>query len=652
MLLLLLACKPTKDAGDDPVGDSGLDSAPCVLTTLWADADGDGYGDPTSSSEECEGVTGWAAARGDCDDTNALVNPGVDETCNGADDDCDGLIDGADDSLTDGSTLHEDRDGDGYGDADSTLIGCEGDGVTDDSDCDDDDPNAHPGATWYVDRDEDGYGDPTSAVVRCTAPPQHVADGTDCDDDSAEAHPGGIEVCDGVDNDCEESTSEAGAARFVSDDGVAVTMTSALSGSSSNTKLAELTTDGTLSICEGTWYVELDVDADLAIQGHGAVTLDGADDNALVSISEGHTVSLSDLTLTHGSSAQGGAISCTDTALSLDRVDVIDNDATYGGAIWASECLVELSDVSVSENTATYAGALYLNASDLAATDTAITDNDASIYTVYVSGSSGGGGRSTVDLDEVELSDNVLTNYVHGYFKYADVTWTGSATSDSGMLRNTASSPNYGSLYLSQSTLDATSVDFEDNEEVDLYHSTGLRYTPGEDATFTCDADSCGRSSTYDLGGTDSGGAYSKYVLGALVEADTTATIDRLQFYGSSSSCDLDAYVYSSTTGSGTWTLEWSDTSIPLSSSDSWHTTDDVGVPVEDGVYYIVAFGWTCSVDTHLSTSGLSTDAGFGQVVGYAYKTSASATLTGDTTFSTSTSYEMPWRIRIEATEL
>ncbi len=65
-------------------------------TTVWyLNADGDGYYVWTSVSCTSPGAnyntTGGIA--GDCNDANAAVNAGATETCNGIDDDCDGLID-------------------------------------------------------------------------------------------------------------------------------------------------------------------------------------------------------------------------------------------------------------------------------------------------------------------------------------------------------------------------------------------------------------------------------------------------------------------------------------------------------------------------------------------------------------------------------
>ena len=65
-------------------------------TTVWyLNADGDGYYVSTIVSCTSPGAnyntTGGTA--GDCNDTNAAVHTGATETCNGIDDDCDGMID-------------------------------------------------------------------------------------------------------------------------------------------------------------------------------------------------------------------------------------------------------------------------------------------------------------------------------------------------------------------------------------------------------------------------------------------------------------------------------------------------------------------------------------------------------------------------------
>lgn len=112
-------------------------------TGEWLDADNDGYD-----------------TRSDCDDADAAINPAADELCDGIDNDCDGEVD----------------------------VG------------------AVDGTTFYVDADADTYGDPATATVACASERSDwVENGDDCDDTNADAFPGNSEICDGVDNDCDDA---------------------------------------------------------------------------------------------------------------------------------------------------------------------------------------------------------------------------------------------------------------------------------------------------------------------------------------------------------------------------------------------------------------------------------------------------------------
>ena len=91
----------------------------------------------------------------DCDDANPLANPGAAEVCDGTDNNCDGTVD-------EGATT-----------------------------------------TFYADSDGDGFGDAAVPTEACEQPGGYVPNGNDCDDTSAASFPGGIEVCDGLDNDCD-----------------------------------------------------------------------------------------------------------------------------------------------------------------------------------------------------------------------------------------------------------------------------------------------------------------------------------------------------------------------------------------------------------------------------------------------------------------
>jgi hypothetical protein len=59
--------------------------------------------------------------------------------------------------------------------------------------------------TSYRDADGDGYGDPATPTTTCdgTTPDGYGAESTDCDDANSAVHPGAVEVCDGLDDNCD-----------------------------------------------------------------------------------------------------------------------------------------------------------------------------------------------------------------------------------------------------------------------------------------------------------------------------------------------------------------------------------------------------------------------------------------------------------------
>ncbi|MFN4257296.1 MAG: MopE-related protein, partial [Saprospiraceae bacterium] len=122
--------------------------------TYYADADGDTYGNAAVSQMSCTPISGYVTNDDDCDDTNANINPGATEICNNIDDDCDTIID-------------------------DVPGGCGG----------------------SPDADMDGYT---------------IAQG-DCDDNNPDINPGEIEICNGVDDDCDTQTDEGVQLTFYAD---------------------------------------------------------------------------------------------------------------------------------------------------------------------------------------------------------------------------------------------------------------------------------------------------------------------------------------------------------------------------------------------------------------------------------------------------
>ncbi|MBL7924995.1 MAG: HYR domain-containing protein [Bacteroidia bacterium] len=65
-----------------------------------------------------------------------------------------------------------------------------------------------PSETFYADLDGDGYGDPNNTTQLCPMPVGYVTNNQDCNDAVATANPAGIEICNGIDDDCNGQTDE------------------------------------------------------------------------------------------------------------------------------------------------------------------------------------------------------------------------------------------------------------------------------------------------------------------------------------------------------------------------------------------------------------------------------------------------------------
>ena len=215
--------------GVDQDCDGRIDDDPSDGRTFYADADGDGFGLGSASTTACALPRGYAEVDGDCDDLLAVTHPGADEVCDEGDNDCDGAVD--EDAVAQG-IWYPDADGDGHGDPLGTTVeacsapegfsqaadDCDDadgevspsteeicDGI--DNDCDGEiDVEAVDETRWYIDRDGDDRGDEDCWIESCSMPDQpdpYVTTPGDCDDYEATVSPDQVEICDGLDNDCD-----------------------------------------------------------------------------------------------------------------------------------------------------------------------------------------------------------------------------------------------------------------------------------------------------------------------------------------------------------------------------------------------------------------------------------------------------------------
>ena len=92
----------------------------------------------------------------DCDDNNAAINPAADEICDGIDNNCNV-------------------------DIDEGLLNI-----------------------YFADVDLDGYGDPFNSMEMCELTQGFTVDNSDCDDGNSSIFPGGTEVCNDLDDNCND----------------------------------------------------------------------------------------------------------------------------------------------------------------------------------------------------------------------------------------------------------------------------------------------------------------------------------------------------------------------------------------------------------------------------------------------------------------
>jgi hypothetical protein len=387
-------------------------SKPCralgLAVLLWG-CSGDGEEPPTKDAvevigddEDGDGYDSILDGGQDCDDTDSSVHPGAVELCDGLDQDCDGEADNG--AM---QTVYEDLDGDGYGNDATEYLGCE------------------PPEGW-------------------------VPDGGDCNDDDSALHPGATELCNGLDDDCNEGSIEA-----------------ALIGDDSYESLADAVTASQpgdlVELCDGVHPVSAQrVEHSLTIasvSGDPAlVTLQGDGQGSLLLPLAG-TLTLQGLTLTGGRGSGTAAIY---------------SGVTMGGAVNAMQAELVLDNCVLEANQAEFGGAVA--ALQLTATGTVFRDNGAS-------GEQGLGGALFIPFGGVgSVTSSTFEGNQADYG--ASVFTIGALTLTSSTFTGNIATVSAGGIYASTTALTLVDTDFTSNSAT----FGGALMLDG--STLTADADS------------------------------------------------------------------------------------------------------------------------------------------------------------------
>ena len=119
--------------------------------------------DPCQDNPECDDQDGdgFRGIDNDCDDTNPAVHPDATEICDGIDNNCNERMDDQEGIFLSNMTIA------------------------------------------YLDTDGDGYGGQIEQYF-CVIPADYSMTSDDCDDTLSSVSPGASEICDGLDNDCNQ----------------------------------------------------------------------------------------------------------------------------------------------------------------------------------------------------------------------------------------------------------------------------------------------------------------------------------------------------------------------------------------------------------------------------------------------------------------
>jgi len=401
-VFLLLACI------DGPI--LVVDSTPPLVEDerTWAhdrpstgcliDEDGDGF-------DACE----------DCDDQDPNRFPGAEEWCDGVDQDCDGAVD---DHAMDAVEGWLDLDGDGFAGPDGVVFVC---------------PET-PGVHWEI---------------------------TDCDDTRTSVFPGALEVCDGLDTDCDGEIEET----LVPTDYPTI-----------QEALDEGTWIDWICVEPGVYRESLDMpyyDVVLeSVGGSDVTTIQGNREDSVVTIRRGNSLAteLRGFTITGGFAKPGSG-----------------GSVRYGGGLHVNASAATLEDLHITGNLCRgnercYGAGLAITDGDVVMTDVRVTGNrSTNCHRAYGGGAwfdhsnveMLGGGFDANEQDGCEWTRGVGLFAWGGDTRLRNVTFRGNRSSRSPVEGTALGTYSWASMDVENAVFAGNHADTDSSIDGVIYQSTG-----------------------------------------------------------------------------------------------------------------------------------------------------------------------------------
>ncbi len=240
-------------------------------------------------------------------------------------------------------------------------------------------------------------------VIDDDADDDGVVAADDCNDNDPNVFPGALELCDGVDNNC-NGTMDENSASFEDAAGKRDVSDLFAVGTAALPAKISFSTPGKLTLCgASTYFATITVAKTLEIVGTGAETsiLDGGGKARRITTEpQGTTTTVRDLRLVNGMATTGGALYCADTTVDVRDVVIENNRSSGRGAgVALDRCTSNFNRVTIKDNQGANGAGLSALSGTATLTNVTLTKNAATTV---------GGGLSSTTGAVVNLIDSIV----------------------------------------------------------------------------------------------------------------------------------------------------------------------------------------------------------------------------------------------------